>query len=389
MRSNRLWPRLVLAALCAAVGAGHFLFWKFRPSPAAAAYARGKALADARLTADAVAVYQEALRLDPRYAPPYRALAEIAADRGDLPTAIRRWQEYLALEPNAPHAWCRLTGVLMRAGRGTEALVTAERELKLAPDCGRAHLIAGLLYERKSQARPALEHLAAAMRAYPNDPRIALAYGRVLVLNSDYDRAEPILKEVIARDASLAEAYRWLGSLYARRAVTAENGRIAEQNLRRALELKPDYAEAHYELARLLFAQKRAAEALPSAEQAALRRKHYPRAFYLQAQIYAALGRPADAQRAQQQFRRESDLYARQEALWKRYGLNRDNVATGLELAETLLARDEPEAALRVLREIAPKAPGEARVQAALKRAESDMAARLTKSAPPETPDGL
>src|SRR5262249_27379559 len=155
MQTNRLPVRLLLGACCVAAGAGLFLFWKSQPSPAAAAYARGNALTVAR-SLDAAAAYQEAVRLDPRYAPPYRALAEIASDQGDLDTAITRWQEYLARAPRAPHAWCRLAGAWMRANRGTEALQAAKQELKLDPGCGRANLIAGLLYERASQVQSAL-----------------------------------------------------------------------------------------------------------------------------------------------------------------------------------------------------------------------------------------
>lgn len=376
MLKNPLLVRLVLGALCVAGGAGLFLFWKSRPSPAAAAYQRGKALSDARQTGEAVAAYEEAIRFDPRFAPPYRALAEIATDQGQVETAVTRWQDYLARDPKASHAWCRLAGARMRAGQGEEALQAAEQELKLAPDCGRANLIAGQVYERKSQVKLALERLAAASRAYPDEPRIQLVYGRVLARSGDVAQAEPILQGVIAKDPSRAEAYRWLGALYARRAATPENIRRTEQYLRRALELDPDYAEAHCELAGFLFARHRPAEALPFVQQANLLRKHYSRALYLQAQICQSLGRQAEAASARKAFDQEKALTQRRDALYKRYRANQNDVTAGLELAQTLLAHDEPENALRILRELAPKSPNDTHLQTMLKQAETETAAR-------------
>lgn len=380
MRTN-LSVRLTLGALCALVGAGLFLLWKSQPSPAEAAYERGKTLASTQSLDAAVTAYQEAVRLDPRYAPPYRALAEIASDQGDLETAATRWQEYLSRAPHASHAWCRLAGVWMRANKGTEALRAAKEELKQAPDCGRANLIAGQLYERASQVRPALEHLAAAVRAYPDEPRIQLIYGRVLARTGDTEHAEPLLREVVAKDPTRAEAYRWLGTIYARRQATTDNTRLAEQNLRQAIELKPDYAEAHNELAQLLFTQHRAAEALPQAEEAAALRKHFPPVFYLLARIYATVGKSEEAKRARQEFTREKNLALRQDALLASYRQDRRNVGNALELAQVLIARDSPADALAILQNVASHAPNDARIKAVMEQAEADLA-RNSKDAP-------
>jgi predicted Zn-dependent protease len=373
MLRNRLWVRLFLGALCIGGGAGLFLFLsKPPPSPAVAAYERGQSLANARMT-EAVAAYKEAIRLDPHYPPPYRALAEIASEQDDLPQAIVQWKEYLTREPRATHAWCRLAGAWMRAHRGTEALRAAKEELKLDAACGRANLIAGQLYEGASQVRSALTHLAAAVRAYPNEPRIQMAYARVLARSGDMNRAEPLLKEVIARDPESAEAYRWLGSIYARRVASPENARLTEQNLRRALELNPDYAEAHSELAQFLFAHRRAADASPHAERAATLRKHYPQALYLQARIYETLGRHTEAERVRKAFQRENALSLRQETLRARYLQDKRNVKNALELARVLIARDAPGDALAILRKVAPDAPQDAEVKALLEQAEASV----------------
>ncbi|HZP81549.1 MAG TPA: tetratricopeptide repeat protein [Chthonomonadaceae bacterium] len=372
--------RLVLGAMVVGIGAALFLYGRFRPSPAAAAYERGKILADAHLVEDAKAVYAEAIRLDPRFAPPYRALAEIAAAQGDQVAAIDYWQAYLAHAIKPKHAWCRLAECEFQIGKRASARRDAAKELQLDPDCGEAHLLAGLLSEHDATPQAALYHLERAARAFPDRLFVQFVYGRDLALGGQYDRAIQVLNGVVARDPRHAGAHRWLGYAYAHLPSRPDSARQTEDHLRRALESRPDYPEASYDLARLYQGQHQAARALPYARNAVRGRKHYPRALYLLARLYKDLGRQEEAARALKEFRRESDLATRQEALRAQYKSDPANVETALALSETLLALEAPQAAVEILRDAAGRAPGEARLRAALSQAEALLAAGTARN---------
>src|SRR5438132_6190332 len=94
--------------LILAVGAAIFLFRHFAPSPAEAAFSRGEQLALIRMDPEARAAFEEATRLDPGYAPPYRALAEMAGRHGAFDVAASFWRSYVARDPRAKHAYCAL-----------------------------------------------------------------------------------------------------------------------------------------------------------------------------------------------------------------------------------------------------------------------------------------
>jgi len=378
------WGRLILS-IWMVLGVAALFFFGLRRShlsPAADAYGRAKELHAARLFSDAWEVYQEAIRLDPHFAPPYRGLAEIAETLRHYPTAVHYWGEFLRHDPQAEHAQCRLARAEFAAGMEVSALRNAERELKQDPNCADAHLIAGLLYERKSLSKPALEHLAQAAKRLPNQPRILLSYGRVLALSGEFRHAEQVLKSVIEKEPSRPEPYRWLGYVYARQPAGPNFAHLAEQNLRRALVIQPNYAEASYELARLLLERGRAREALPFAENAARRRKHYPRALYVLAQAYAALGRRKEAERVQRAFQRENDLASRQLALMKQYRANPDDIHTALALGRVLLAREDPRSALLFLRDAASRAPNNASINATIREAEKILFSRPPSEEP-------
>jgi Tfp pilus assembly protein PilF len=284
------------------------------------------------------------------------------------------------------HVWCRRAEEAVRAGRDDEALRDAEQELRLAPDCARAHLLAGLLYERRSVAKPALAHLSVAAKAYPDDPRVQTAYGRVLALTGDYTAAAAILSGVTQKGDTRAEPFRWLGYAYMHLPRSPENLRLAEQSLRHALELEPGYAEANYDLALLLFRQGKAQQALPFAEMAIARRKHYPRGLYLLSRIQLALGHPADAAHVQRQFQHEDALVTRQQALLARLSRAPGDVGAALDLARTMRERGKPEVAVRYLRLAAVHAPDDPRLKAALLQMERIAERPPAPGSPPRTP---
>jgi hypothetical protein len=81
----------------------------------------------------AIAEYERALALDPRFAPAHGNLANLLVARGDLVGALAHYQAALATGPETPDTHIGVAGVLSRLGRPREAAQSLRRALELRP----------------------------------------------------------------------------------------------------------------------------------------------------------------------------------------------------------------------------------------------------------------
>src|SRR5438094_483889 len=121
--------RLACGVLIAG-GLAALLYLKFRTRPAEANYQRGVQLAAIQMDVEARDAFLEAIKRDETFAPPYRALAEMAASQQAFDASASYWKNYLLRAPKAKHARCMLALVELTAGMESPALADAEIELK-------------------------------------------------------------------------------------------------------------------------------------------------------------------------------------------------------------------------------------------------------------------
>jgi predicted Zn-dependent protease len=339
---------------------------ELRPSPAVFEYQRGRNLEAIGLMQQAQQAYIAAIRRDPRYPPPYRALAEMAMHENDNLAAIDFWHKYLKLLPTAKHAWCRLAEAEALVGLEVSAERDAQHELKLDTNCPRAHLCLGILAAKRNDALSAIQHLRVASQAYSKDPQIQLTYAKVLALTGNYNQAQQVLLSVLQLARIHPEPYYWLGYIYARRSVHPSSQHQAEQYLLQALLLNPHYPEANFELGRLYFNEHRLKAALPYLQKAIREKPHYIAALYTLAQVQLMLGDNKDATTTLAEYQRESMLQAEETSLLRRYSTDRQNVALLLQLGRLEIQRNEPKAALLFLRTADNLKPHDPEIQKAL-----------------------
>lgn len=243
----------------------------FVTPPAQEAYLRGMAalVAAPANVAEAAAHFREATTIAPDFAPPWaeRALAETflleetgtPADRAERADAIRRMAtRAIALDPALGRGYAALGTVEFYYDWDfTAAEQTLRRGMEVAPSDG-------LVRQRLAMLLAALGKL---------DDAIALGREGQIV--------EPL---VPFRSTSLAALYYY-----------ARNYQRAEEEYRRALDLSPKFAVAHFGLGRLYAEQRRPDDALSEIEQAvALVR--LPEWLVEYARVLIVAGRPADAQ---------------------------------------------------------------------------------------------
>jgi predicted O-linked N-acetylglucosamine transferase (SPINDLY family) len=185
---------------------------------------RGVALAEQRQLLEAMACFQESLRLRPDFAEAHNNLGNALCEAGRYVEAEACLRRALGICPDYPEALYNLGNVLLRQRRWKESLGNheeAQEKLTEAVACYR------LTLERK-----------------PDHAEAHLNLGNVSKEQEDLDEVVACYRRALERKPDYAEAHLNLGN------VSKEQGDLDEAVAcyRRALELKPDYADAHSNL---------------------------------------------------------------------------------------------------------------------------------------------
>jgi DNA-binding winged helix-turn-helix (wHTH) protein/tetratricopeptide (TPR) repeat protein len=173
---------------------------------------------DATLVTGAIADFERAIGLDPRYALAHVGLAnarfwqyEMSRPRSQpdaalLARAIDHVRRAIELERNLAEAHATLSFLLVSAGRFSEALAAARRAVALEPGYwGNQFRLA-----HAEWGEDRLRSLAKAMDLYPDFPFAHFEAAMVHIARGDLERAESILREgtiVQDRQANLKQRY--------------------------------------------------------------------------------------------------------------------------------------------------------------------------------------
>jgi adenylate cyclase len=166
----------------------------------------------------AIADFERAIALDPRYAAAYVGLAnarfwqyEMSRARNQpdgalLARAIDHVRRAIELERDLSEAHATLSFLLMSARRAPDALVAARRAVALEPGYWGNQFRLG----HAAWGEERLQALARAVELYPDFPFVHFEAAMVHIARGDLDRAEPILREgtlVQDRQGDLKQRY--------------------------------------------------------------------------------------------------------------------------------------------------------------------------------------
>lgn len=141
----------------------------------------------------------------------------------------------------------------LRQGNLPVAKEKLERALEQDPSNPAVHSALGLLYERLGDPKAADRHYSSALRLAPKDPEIENNYAIYLCRNG---RAVEGVKRF--EQAARNPLYRTPEAAYTNAGVCQRGAGLfaeAEANFRRALQLRPNYAEAAFQLGDLRLQQ--------------------------------------------------------------------------------------------------------------------------------------
>ena len=178
----------VVLAVCAVLSRGQVEYWKdsetlFRHALDVtrdnwlAHYNLGIALEQTGKTEEAIAHYEQALRIKPNYAEAHNNLGVMFEHQDKLPEAIAHYEQALRIKPDSGGAHNNLGVALVRLGRMQEAMEHFEQALRINPDDAKAYYNLGVVLAQAGRISEAIAHYDQALRLKPDfaEARNALA----------------------------------------------------------------------------------------------------------------------------------------------------------------------------------------------------------------------
>jgi len=117
---------------------------------------------------EAIAHYQEAVRLKPDFAEAHSNLGVALVEQGKIEDSIAQFQDALRWKPDDAQADSNLGNVLQMQGRLAEAVGRYEEALRLQPTNADAHNNLGIALLAQGKRKEAIVHFGEALRLNPN-----------------------------------------------------------------------------------------------------------------------------------------------------------------------------------------------------------------------------
>ena len=237
----------------------------------------------ARVYADSETLWRDNVAKNPNAWMAHNNLGCALQGVGKLGDAIAQYEQALRLKPDFGEAHYNLGITLAEAGRALEAIGHYEQALRIKPDYAAAHHNLAIALARVRRVPEAIGHYEQALRLKPD---IAEAHYNLGVVLGQVGKID---------DPNIAQAHNNLGVLL------DQVGKINDAigHYEQALRLKPDYAEAHNNLGIALARLGRGQEAIDHFEQALRIKPDYTAA---RNNLGAALAQAGRLQEATEQF---------------------------------------------------------------------------------------
>jgi len=151
-------------------------------------------------TTRALAQYQQALQLKPRFLPTYNQLTAVYRSLGDLNTALAYNRKAMQYFPINAELLFQRGMIYQYAGRADSALIAYQQTVKLQPDYVQAYFQAGLIFDRFRNYGLALINFEQVQKRKPTFPRIDFYVGHGAEMTYQWDRALAQYSSALQKD---------------------------------------------------------------------------------------------------------------------------------------------------------------------------------------------
>jgi serine/threonine-protein kinase len=297
-----------------------------RPAATAVYNNIGRALHAKGCVEEAIAEYQKAIEIDPKFAPARVNLGQILSnDKHDYDGAIAYYKKALELDFDDAVAHFDLGIALKGKGQLEDALAEYQKAIALDPRLADPHGGLGAILYLKHDYDGAIAEFQQAIKLAPEDAKGYHSLGLALNRKGRVDEAVIEFKKAIALEPKLANPHYDLGVILCD--VKHDfDGAIA--CFRTAIDLDPKNAQAHGNLGTALFNKGQLDEAIRCCRQAL---ELDPKQVYAHNTLGTALAGKGQLDEAIACWRRATELDPK-------YGMARANLGTALTRKGTALA---------------------------------------------------
>ncbi len=151
-------------------------------------------------------------------------------DDEDIDAAIAAYRRAIALDPRGADIVSSLANLYMRLNRVSEAISTGEQALKIDPRNVDAHRVLGIVYASMATSTGAarapratqqenvgkgIQHLEQAITGPRSDANVRAMLARLYILDQNYDKAIPVLTELVKEEPDWQDGATLLMQAYA------------------------------------------------------------------------------------------------------------------------------------------------------------------------------
>jgi tetratricopeptide (TPR) repeat protein len=151
----------------------------------------------------AIADFNEAIRLDPRFSDAYVSRGDAFRAKGDLDHAVADFNEAIRLDPSSDDAYLSRGDAFRSLRDNTRAIADYSEVIRLNPHSSIAFYNRGVAYRAEGDSDHAITDLTEAIRLNPQDPMAYRQRGDVYRARGDSDRANADYNEAVRLDSIL------------------------------------------------------------------------------------------------------------------------------------------------------------------------------------------
>lgn len=218
----------------------------------------GYALKAAGRLDEAISAYEQAIRLDPKYALAHMNLGVAFKAKGQMDQAIDCYRRALEANPSFAQAHNNLANALNARGDSAGAVEHYEQAARLDPTLAEPHYNLGLLYAVQGRVDDAIAQYEEALRLLPDLYQAHNNLGNLLASRKQWDQALAHLRRAVELAPDDPISHSSLGKTLQAK---GEHPEEALHHLREGVRLKPDGANQHAALGKALLEQGKISEA--------------------------------------------------------------------------------------------------------------------------------